>query len=312
VPQLTPSFLPGLHSLEGKRAFVTGAGRGIGAEVARGLAARGAKVALVGRSAGNIKEVAEELNNTYGPDTARSYQADITDLDRLRQAAQDAERDFGGIDIVVANAGVASYGSIANTDVDAFVRTVNVNLVGNFNTAHVTLPALKRSKGYFLLVASLAAFAPGVGFSPYGASKAGTESMIDSMRYELRRSGVRVGIAHPSWVDTDMVREADSDLPSFHEGRTKLLPFPYNVTTEVDTCANALIRGIGRRKQRIYIPHAVGLVRWNRWVLMSTAGWLLAIRRIDKFVVGIERETDGLGRAMSDRAAAAVPDSAAH
>jgi NAD(P)-dependent dehydrogenase (short-subunit alcohol dehydrogenase family) len=289
------------RALSGVRVLVTGAGRGIGAEVARQLAARGARVAVVGRSMGNITDMAAELNQRHGPGTARAYQADITDLDRLRAAVDDAERDLGGLDVVVANAGVASYGSIANTDVAAFERTVNVNLVGNFNTAHAALPALKRSKGYFLLVASLAAFPPGVGFASYGASKAGTEAMIDSMRYELRRSGVGVGIAHPSWVDTDMVREVDADLPSFHEGRTTLLPFPYNVTCDVDTCARGLVRGIARRKQRIYIPLSVGLVRWNRWILTSTLGWLVAIRRIDTYVTGIERETAGLGRAASRR-----------
>jgi NAD(P)-dependent dehydrogenase (short-subunit alcohol dehydrogenase family) len=287
--------------LKGQRVVVTGAGRGIGAEVARQLAARGATVAVVGRSAGNIGEVAAELNATYGAGTAQAFQADITDLPRLTAAVAEIEAAFGGIDAVVANAGVASYGSIANTSPEAFDKVVNVNLVGNFYTAHATLPALKKTKGYFLLVASLASFAPGVGFSPYGASKAATLSMIDSMRYELKRSKVKVGIAHPSWVDTDMVREADSDLPSFHKGRTELLPYPYNATAKAEDCAKAIVDGVARRQARIYVPKLVGLVRWNQWIFTSPIGWLVAIKRVDQFVKGIESETEALGRAMSDR-----------
>jgi hypothetical protein len=282
-------------ALAGTRVLVTGAGRGIGAATARALAAGGARVALVGRSPGNVGEVAADIGGQ-----ARPYVADIGDLAAMRAAADAAESDFGGIDAVVANAGIAGYGSIAGIDPDAFERVIRTNLLGSFHTARATLPALRRSHGYFLSVASLAAFAPGAGFASYAASKAGLEALVDALAVENRAAGVAIGIAHPSWIDTDMLRESESDLPAFAAGRRKL-PWPYNVTTDADTCARALAHAVARRSRRVYLPRSVLLIRWVRPMLAGRLAQLVAGRIVTEAIVDLEEQHRRLGRSVSTR-----------
>jgi NAD(P)-dependent dehydrogenase (short-subunit alcohol dehydrogenase family) len=213
-------------SLAGKAALVTGAGRGIGAETARELAAKGCRVALVDRDAACVVALAMELGGL-------ALVADVTDQPSMSAAFDRAVAELGGLDVVVANAGVAGYGTVRRMDPDAFARTIDVNLTGAFRTAHLGLPHLAERKGYLLVVASLASFIPLGGLAAYCASKAGVESLARATRSEVRHLGVDVGGAHPSWIDTDLVRAADADLPTFKELRSKL-PWPAHSTTTAE------------------------------------------------------------------------------
>src|ERR1044072_5205893 len=112
---------------------------------------------------------------------------------------------FGAIDIVIANAGIASYGSVLVVDPDAFRRVLDVNVVGVFNTVRATLPSLIERKGYILVVSSLAAFTAAPGMAPYDASKAGVEQFANAVRFEVAHHGVGVGCAHMAWIDTPLV-----------------------------------------------------------------------------------------------------------
>ncbi|MEE3922272.1 SDR family NAD(P)-dependent oxidoreductase [Micromonospora sp. BRA006-A] len=126
----------------------------------------------------------------------------------MAEAVDGTVAALGGIDAVVANAGVANRGTIAVGDVEALVRTVEVNLIGVMRTAAATVPALVDRGGYLLIVSSAAAFAALPSMAAYCASKAGVEQFGNAVRLELAHRGVAVGTAHPSWVDTDLVREA--------------------------------------------------------------------------------------------------------
>ena len=244
--------------LAGRVVLVTGAARGIGAHTARLAAARGARLSLVG-------------------------------LEPDRLAA------LGGIDAVVANAGVANRGTIAVGDVEALVHTVQVNLVGVMRTAAATVPALIDRGGYLLIVSSAAAFAALPGMAAYCASKAGVEHFGTAIRLELAHRGVAVGTAHPSWVDTDLVRESRADLPAFDAALAKL-PWPMRRTTTVAECAKAFVRAIERRSRRVYVPRAVGAVQAVRSLLVSPLADRLVGRTARVTVPSIEEQARALGR----------------
>ena len=118
---------------------------------------------------------------------------------------------FGRIDVVVANAGIATGGPFMHSEAGSFTRVIEVNLLGSVATARAFLPDLVESRGYFLQVASLAALAPSPMMAAYCASKAGVEAFAHSVRAEVAHHGVRVGVAYLSWTDTDMVRGADEN-----------------------------------------------------------------------------------------------------
>ena len=148
---------------------------------------------------------------------------------------------MGGIDLVVANAGVAAYGTVRQTDEASFERVLDINLNGVFRTLKYATPHLERSRGHVLVVASALSFMPLAAMASYGASKAGAELLALTYRQEVAHLGVTVGLVHPSWIDTDLVRGAEADLPSF-QGLRERLPYPGNVTTSV--------RPGGRRDRR--------------------------------------------------------------
>ncbi|MQY37855.1 3-phenylpropionate-dihydrodiol/cinnamic acid-dihydrodiol dehydrogenase [Streptomyces sp. RB17] len=232
-------------SLEGQVAVVTGAARGVGELLARKLSARGAKVALVGLEEEALKDVSSRLHS----DSAYWY-ADVTDHETMSRVAQEVKARFGKVDIVVANAGVASGGPFADSDPQAWRRVIEVNLIGSAVTARSFLPVLVESRGYLLQVASLAAITPAPMMTAYCASKSGVEAYAHSLRAEVGYQGVRVGVAYLSWTDTDMVRGADQD-DVMRELRQRL-PWPSNKTYPLGPAVDRLVAGIERRSAHVY------------------------------------------------------------
>ncbi|MFB9546768.1 SDR family oxidoreductase [Micromonospora sagamiensis] len=276
--------------LAGRVVLVTGAARGIGEHTARIAAARGARLSLVGLEPERLAALAADL----GPGHVW-FAADVTDQASLRAAVDGTVSTLGGIDAVVANAGVANRGTLAVGDVEAMVRTVEVNLVGVMRTAAATVDALIARRGYLLLVSSAAAFAAPPGMAAYCASKAGVEQFGTSIRLELAHHGVGVGTAHPSWIDTDLVRDARSDLPAA-AGMLAKLPWPMRRTTSVRECAEAFVRAVERRQRRVYVPRAVGLVQAGRAVLVSPLADLVMARPARRAVPELEEQIRALGR----------------
>ncbi|MEU3523815.1 SDR family oxidoreductase [Streptomyces sp. NPDC038707] len=232
-------------SLEGQVAVVTGAARGVGALLARKLSARGAKVALVGLEEEALKEVSGRLHH----ESAHWY-ADVTDHETMSRVAREVKERFGKVDIVVANAGVATGGPFADSDPVAWRRVIEVNLIGSAVTARAFLPVLAESRGYLLQIASLAALTPAPMMTAYCASKAGVEAYAHSLRAEVGHQGVRVGVAYLSWTDTDMVRGADQD-EVMRELRQRL-PWPSNKTYPLGPAVDRLADGIERRSAHVY------------------------------------------------------------
>jgi NAD(P)-dependent dehydrogenase (short-subunit alcohol dehydrogenase family) len=284
-----------MTSLQGKVVFITGGARGIGAEVARRLRNKGAKLVLTDLDKAELAALAAELG---GDERALTVVADVRDLHAMQAAAAEAVERFGGIDVVVANAGIASYGSVLQVDPEAFKRVLDVDVLGVFHTVRATLPAVIDRRGYVLIVSSLAAYAAAPGLAPYNASKAAIEMLANAWRLEVAHHGVSVGSAHMSWIDTPMVRDTKADLPSFGE-LLAALPWPLNKTTTVDKCAEAFVKGIEGREDRVYCPDWVGLFRWLKPVLSTWVGELPIRKRAAELVPQMDAEVAALGRSTS-------------
>jgi NAD(P)-dependent dehydrogenase (short-subunit alcohol dehydrogenase family) len=278
------------QKLEGKVVFITGAARGIGERSARLAAQRGARLALVGLEPERLAALAAEL----GPQHAW-FEADVTDSESLDRAVAGTVEQLGGIDAVVANAGVANNSTVAVSPVEVVARTIEVNLLGVVRTISATLPEITRRRGYILIVSSAAAFTVLPGMAAYCASKAGVEQFGNALRLEVAHKGVQVGTIHPSWIDTDLVRDQKADSPTFARALEEL-PWPMGETTSLEDCAAAVIDGIERRRRKIYVPRTVAIVQALRALVISPLGELPIERSARTMVPELEAEVQQLGR----------------
>lgn len=244
-------------NVNGKVVLITGAARGIGAGLAERLAARGAKVALVGLEADEQRKVAERIGAA-----AKSWEADVTDWDALELATAGVVEHFGGIDIVIANAGIATAGFVRSIDRAAFEKVIEVDLLGVWRTFRVTLPHVIDRKGYLLAISSLAAITHAPGMANYAAAKAGVEAFGNSLRAEVAHLGVKVGVAHPTWIRTDLVESADAH-PVFGKLRASM-PGLIGKTYPLDVALDDLEAGILKRARTIHVPRWVGALKLFR------------------------------------------------
>jgi NAD(P)-dependent dehydrogenase (short-subunit alcohol dehydrogenase family) len=234
--------------LNGRVVFVTGAARGIGAEAARQAHARGARVALVGRRLKPLQQLASELG-----EGAAAFRADVSDLEALQRAADATVGRFGGIDVVIANAGIAPPSEpILTIDPAEFERTVDIDLLGQWRTIRATLPAVIERGGHILVVASIYSFVNGALNASYAASKAGVDQLTRALRVELAHHGATAGVAYLGFVDTDLVTdvyarqqvaEARAMMPAF---ATKPIP--------VSKAGRSLIDGVESRAATVASP----------------------------------------------------------
>jgi NAD(P)-dependent dehydrogenase (short-subunit alcohol dehydrogenase family) len=292
------------RSLSGRAVLITGAARGIGAELARRAAGRGARVALVGLEPELLAALADEL----GPEHLW-VECDVTDADALAAAVRRTVDTFGGLDVVVANAGLAPLTTVATSSAHALARTIEVNLIGAMLTAHAALPEIAKRQGHVLLISSAAAFTVLPGMSAYCASKAGLERFGDALRLEVAHRGVTVASAHPTWIDTDMVRDTEAALPTFRETRSRL-PGPLGAFTSVEACAQALLENLETRRRRVFVPGSVGVVSALRQVVSGAVGEKLMLPIVRRTVPQLERDIAALqgkefgAHSVGDRSAA--------
>jgi short-subunit dehydrogenase len=202
---------------------------------------------------------------------------------------------FGGIDVVLANAGVGNSGTVAISPPEVLLRTIEINLDGVVRTVCSALPHITERRGYVMIVSSTAAFTMAPGMAPYAASKAAVEQFANCLRLEVAHKGVDVGSVHPGWIDTDLVREQRQDIKSFDEAFDKF-PWPLNATTSVQECADAIVAGMERRKRRVYVPRAIALVQALRTLTTGTVGYFAMRREAKKMVPRMEAEVQALGR----------------
>lgn len=240
------------YDVAGRTVLITGPARGIGAETARRLHARGAKLALVGLE----PELLEALRDELGPDRCAWFEADVTDIDALESAVEGTLERFGGIDVAIANAGLHYVGAFATAPLEQLEREIEVNLLGVLRTDRAVVSQIIERRGYLLNVASLAAAAHAPLMSAYAASKAGVEGLTDSLRAELAPSGARVGCAYFGFIDTDLVRA------SFAHPSTKamegLMPSFLRKAVPVAQAVDQIEAAIDGRRARVWAPRYVG------------------------------------------------------
>jgi NAD(P)-dependent dehydrogenase (short-subunit alcohol dehydrogenase family) len=239
----------GGESLEGRRVLITGAARGIGAQLARRLHQRGARVALLGLEPDLLRAVAADCGD------AACLECDVTEREQVDAAVATAVERLGGLDVAVANAGIGGQHTLVDGDDEIWDKTLAVNLTGSYNLVRAAGPHVSHPQGYFLLTASLAAAVHLPLMSAYCASKAAVESLGDSLRVELRPSGARVGVAYYAELDTDMTSrgfatKAAARMPIGGHG-----PLPVG---PLGPAIDALELGIRERSRRIVSPRWVG------------------------------------------------------
>jgi NAD(P)-dependent dehydrogenase (short-subunit alcohol dehydrogenase family) len=244
-----------VYDLNGKVALVTGAARGIGFETARQMHARGASVAVVDLDADEAREAAERIG-----ERAIGIAGDVTDAGAMRAAVAETVERFGGLDVAMANAGIApqSMATIRSVPAEEWERVIEVNLMGVWHTVRAALPQVSERRGQIVVVASVAAFANGMLGSSYMTSKAGVEQLGRALRTELTPFGASASVAYFGWVDTRMVQE------TFAKPGAGLLEeiapaFLMKRITPPQAGA-AVVKGIEERAPRIFAP------KWWRYL----------------------------------------------
>lgn len=242
------------YDLNGKVALVTGAARGIGYETARQLHLRGASVTVLDIDAAEAREAAERI----GP-RAIGLATDVTDHSAVMQSVAETVERFGGLDVVVANAGIAQkrMATVRGIGVEEWERVFEVDMLGVWRTVRAALPQVVERQGHIVVTSSVYAFVNGMLNSPYAVAKSGVESLGRSLRAELTPLGASASVAYFGWVDTKLVQDAvaangdrmQQNLPEFL--RKRITP---------DQAGAAVVRGIEERAPRIFAP------KWWRYV----------------------------------------------
>jgi len=280
------------YDLNGKVALVTGAARGIGYETARQLHTRGASVTVLDIDAAEAREAAERI----GP-RAIGIATDVTDHSAVMQSVAETVERFGGLDVVVANAGIAqkNMATVRGIGVEEWERVFEVDMLGVWRTVRAALPQVVERQGHIVVTSSVYAFVNGVLNSPYAVAKSGVESLGRSLRAELMPLGASASVAYFGWVDTKLVQDAfenngdrmQQNLPEFLKKR--ITP---------DQAGAAVVRGIEERAPRIFAP------KWWRYVsaLRGVLNPLLDRRfesdpAMTKTIREVEAEADGQGAA---------------
>lgn len=265
-------------SVAGRRVLVTGAARGIGAALARRLSARGARVALAGLEPDALAAVAAECDAPW-------RECDVADRAAVDRAVAELAGSLGGLDVVVANAGVARQLAIVGGDPAVFEQTMRVNALGTYYTVRAAGPHVSHARGYALVVASLAAAVHAPLLGAYSASKAAVEALGNTLRAELAPRGARVGVAYFAELDTDMTSRG------FGTQAAAALTGGGTVTGlgSLSNAVDALERGIARRARWIASPRWVGPLLPARmfaqplieWHTRSRVAQALAIARTE-------------------------------
>ena len=286
--------------LSGKVVVVTGAARGLGAELARQLTEAGATVALLG--------LEPELLQAVSASCPRSawWEVDITDDAALAVVSKEVQATLGSAYCVVANAGIAVGGPVLLSEPASYDRVIEVNLLGSIRTVRAFLPQVVETRGYVLQVASMAALVPIAMMSAYCASKAGVEAFALSLRCEVRHHGVGVGVAYLTWTDTDMVRGAD-ERPGLGTMRGKL-PGVLGKTYPAGPAIERIVDGIVHRRARVYAQPWVRVMNYLRAVMPS-----IVAKAPSKDIKSVESEIRAAGvSATTPVGAGGAADSAHH
>ena len=193
------------------RVLVTGASRGIGRAIAHAFAARGATLGLIARSEDELRALAAELPG----DGHVALPAEVGDVDQVAGATE----RFGGADVLVANAGVASYGRFSTLEAEDVERMTRINWLGTVHAVRAVLPdMLERRRGQLVVVSSAAAFRAFPEAAVYGATKAAQRAFAEALRHELEGTGVSLTTVYPGEIATSLHDHEKGSMPAWYRG----------------------------------------------------------------------------------------------
>jgi NAD(P)-dependent dehydrogenase (short-subunit alcohol dehydrogenase family) len=282
-----------MSELTGRRVFITGAARGIGAATARRLHERGARVALAGIEPDELASVAASCGD------APWFECDVRERAQVEAAVEGAVERLGGLDVVMANAGVAAQLPLIGGDPEIFERTIAVNLVGVYYTVRAAGPHISHPNGYALVISSAAAAAHVPLLGAYCAAKAGVEALGDVLRIELHSSGARVGVAYFGELDTEMTSRG------FGTEAAKLLQAglgPLSRVTPLSVGIDAIERGIARRSRHVIAPRRIAPLLPARWTIQRVIDvGVRRGRRLDKVLQVARDEHASLTTELPER-----------
>jgi NAD(P)-dependent dehydrogenase (short-subunit alcohol dehydrogenase family) len=231
-------------SLSGRRVLITGAARGIGAALARRLHERGARVAVVGLEPEELEKAARASGD--GPWAI----CDVANREQVDSVVSSTVQALGGLDVVVANAGIATQLPLVDGNPEMMDRIIKVNVLGVYNTLRAAGPHISHDEGYALIMSSMAAAVHLPLMGAYSASKAAVEALGNTLRIELRPTGGKVGVAYLAELDTDMTRRGFGTKAARALPATKVFVH----VTPLEVGIDALERGIARRARRVVAP----------------------------------------------------------
>jgi NAD(P)-dependent dehydrogenase (short-subunit alcohol dehydrogenase family) len=242
--------------LNGRVALVTGAARGIGLETARALHRRGARVALVDLDLAAAERAAASIS----PD-ALGLAADVSDRAAVDAAVARVVERFGGLDVVVANAGIANTPATAlRIPEEEFERVLAVNLLGVWRTVRAALPHVAERGGNVTVVSSIYAFSTGIGAAPYAMAKAGVEQLGRALRAELSVHGATATVAYFGFIDTEMVHAA-FDRNEHGSDLAAAIPKPLRKRLPPATAGEGIAKAIAGGRASVVLP--------RRWRVLS-------------------------------------------
>ena len=200
--------------LQGKTALITGGSKGIGRAIAEQMLQAGMNVGITGRSINSLNLVTDELKAQYG-DKIVSFESDVRDYTAQQNAVSELVAKFGGLNVVIANAGIGHFAPIDVMTHEQWNDIIDINLTGVFNTVKASVESIKKSEGYIITIASLAGtnfFAQG---SAYNASKFGLVGFTQAIMLDLRKYGVKVSTIMPGSVSTYFNDHTPNDADSW-------------------------------------------------------------------------------------------------
>jgi NAD(P)-dependent dehydrogenase (short-subunit alcohol dehydrogenase family) len=241
-----------MHNLSGKVVLITGGSSGIGRATALRLARCGARVALAARNRDALDEVARAV--TALGSQALALTTDVTDAEQVRRAVEAAVAHFGGLDVLLCSAGLSMRAYFEGSSLEAMERVVRVNFFGTLYATHFALPHVKRRRGSLVAISSLTGKRGVPSYSVYGATKFAVAGLYESLRVELRRDGVHVGVVSPGFVDTPL---RENVIGPDGKPWPEPPPPPFRIWP-VEKCVDRIVRLIVKRRPEALLPGFTG------------------------------------------------------
>jgi 3-oxoacyl-[acyl-carrier protein] reductase len=246
------------------RVVVTGASRGIGRAIASAFAESGAEVGLLSRSEEELNELALALPG----EGHEAIAADVGDRDQLKSAID----EFGRVDVIVANAGIAQYGPFRDIDLELVERMTRINWLGTVNTVAAVLPGmLDRARGHIVIVSSGAGHRSFPWAAVYGATKSAQRGFAEALRHELSGTGVSLTVVYPGEVKSHLHDHDEANMPDWYHGKEKAAP--------AEPLGRAVVQAVEQDKRAVYYPPIVRLLRIVHGISPQLSDRMLRVMR---------------------------------